>query len=175
MQQRHLSSLNAGLAASLPALCGFLGGVLGGVFSDALLKRGHSLTLARKLPIVTGMLLSVSMTVCNYVDQMWVVVAIMSLSFFGKGLGSLGWAVVSDTAPESAAGLCGGLFNMFGNTAAVTTPIAIGYIVKYTHSFNGALVFVAAHAVTAMLSYLLIAGEIKRVEWRAESGGHETP
>ena len=40
----------------------------------------------------------------------------------------------------------------------------IGYIVQTTHSFNGALVFVGAHALVAVLSYLLIVGEIKRVE-----------
>lgn len=52
-----MSILKVGLVASIPALCGFAGGVLGGVFSDYLIKRGLSLTLARKLPIVLGMLL----------------------------------------------------------------------------------------------------------------------
>jgi ACS family glucarate transporter-like MFS transporter len=166
IQQRHLSILKAGVAVSLPAMSGFLGGVLGGMFSDYLLKRGHSLSMARKLPIVVGMLLSVSMIVCNYVNEVWLVLAIMSLAYFGKGVGSLGWAVVSDTAPKEGAGLCGGLFNMFGNTAAITTPIVIGYIVQGTGSFNGALLFVAANAVTAIVCYLLVVGEIKRVVLR---------
>ncbi len=168
VEERHMSILKAGFAASLPALCGFFGGVLGGLFSDYLLKRGHSLAVSRKLPIVVGMLLSVSMIVCNYVQAVWLVVGIMSLAFFGKGIGSLGWAVVSDTAPKDAAGLCGGLFNMFGNTAAITTPIVIGYIVQGTRSFNGALIFVAANAVTAIVCYLLVVGDIKRVELRKE-------
>ena len=30
----------------------------------------------------------------------WLVVSIMSLAFFGKGFGALGWAVVSDTSPK---------------------------------------------------------------------------
>jgi MFS transporter, ACS family, glucarate transporter len=168
IQQRHMSSLKAGIAVSLPALCGFFGGVLGGIFSDLLLRGGCSLSLARKLPIVLGMLLSVSMIICNYVDTVWVVIAIMSLAFFGKGIGSLGWAVVSDTAPKDGAGLCGGLFNMFGNTAGITTPIVIGYIVLWTKSFNGALLFVAANAVTAIICYLMVVGDIKRVELRKE-------
>ncbi|MGA2195554.1 MAG: MFS transporter [Bryobacteraceae bacterium] len=168
MQERHLSVLKAGFAVSLPALCGFSGGVLGGLFSDYLLRRGHSLAFARKVPIVAGMLLSVSMIVCNYVHAVWLVVGIMSLAFFGKGIGSLGWAVVSDTAPKDAAGLCGGLFNMFGNTAAITTPTVIGYIVQGTRSFNGALVFVAANAVAAIVCYLFVVGDIQRVELRKE-------
>lgn len=164
VEQRGMSILRAGLAASLPAVCGFVGGVLGGVFSDRLLKRGYSLTVARKVPIVTGMLLSTSMILCNYTDSGTMVVGIMALAFFGKGIGSLGWAVVSDTSPKQIAGLSGALFNTFGNTAAITTPIVIGYIVQWTNSFNGALVFVAANALVAILAYLFVVGTIQRVE-----------
>jgi ACS family glucarate transporter-like MFS transporter len=167
VEGRGMSILKVGLVASLPALCGFVGGVLGGVFSDALLRRGHSLTFARKAPIVTGMLLSVSMIACNYVEAQWAVVGIMALAFFGKGIGALGWAVVSDTSPKEIAGLSGALFNTFGNTAAITTPIVIGYLVKGSGQFASALVFVGAHAVVAMLSYLLIVGEIKRLELKS--------
>lgn len=35
---------------------GFAGGVLGGLISDGLLRRGKSLTVARKTPIVIGYL-----------------------------------------------------------------------------------------------------------------------
>jgi MFS transporter, ACS family, glucarate transporter len=164
VQGRGMSILTVGFVASLPALCGFFGGVLGGVFSDALLRRGFSLTFARKTPIVAGMLLSVSMIGCNYVDAQWAVVLIMALAFFGKGIGALGWAVVSDTSPKQIAGLSGALFNTFGNTAAITTPIVIGYLVKETGHFGGALVFIGANAVVAILSYLLVVGEIKRLE-----------
>jgi ACS family glucarate transporter-like MFS transporter len=72
--------------------------------------------------------------------------------------------VVSDTSPKPIAGLSGGLFNMFGNTAAITTPIVIGYLVEGSGKFNGALVFVGANAIAAILCYLLIVGEIKRLE-----------
>jgi ACS family glucarate transporter-like MFS transporter len=164
VRERGMSILTAGLAASLPAICGFVGGILGGLFSDRLLKRGFSLTAARKVPIVTGMLLATSMILCNYVDSSTVVVSIMALAFFGKGIGSLGWAVVSDTSPKQIAGLSGGLFNTFGNVAAITTPIAIAHILQWTDSFSGALVFVAANALMAIVAYLFIVGEIKRVE-----------
>ena len=167
VQQRGMSILNAGLVASIPAICGFTGGGLGGVISDFLLRKGFSLTWARKIPIVGGMLVSTSMILCNYVDTQWLIIFIMALAFFGKGIGALGWAVVSDTAPKQIAGLSGAMFNMFGNVASVTTPIIIGYIIQSTGSFNGALVFVAANALVAMLSYLLIVGPIKRVELAA--------
>jgi ACS family glucarate transporter-like MFS transporter len=166
VKERGMSILNAGLVAALPAICGFAGGVLGGLISDSLLRRGKSLTFARKAPIVIGMLLSTSMILCNYVDSATIVVAIMSLAFFGKGLGALGWAVVSDTSPKEISGLSGALFNTFGNTAGITTPIVIGYLIKGTGSFNAALVFVAANALVAVCCYLFVVGEIKRFELR---------
>jgi ACS family glucarate transporter-like MFS transporter len=164
VQERGMTILKAGIIASLPAICGFLGGVLGGVISDYLLRRGHSLTFARKLPIVCGLTLSASMVLCNYVDAEWMVVGFMTLAFFGKGLGSLGWAVVADTSPKQIAGLSGGLFNTFGNLASITTPIVIGYLINSTGSFEWALVFVGANGLLAVFSYLVIVGKIQRVE-----------
>lgn len=167
VEGRGMSILKVGFVASLPALFGFVGGIMGGLFSDALIRRGHSLTVARKTPIVAGMLLSVSMVGCNYVDAQWAVVGIMALAFFGKGIGALGWAVVADTSPRQIAGLSGALFNTFGNTAAITTPIIIGYLVKGSGGFDGALVFVGANAIVAILAYLLVVGEIKRLELKS--------
>jgi ACS family glucarate transporter-like MFS transporter/ACS family D-galactonate transporter-like MFS transporter len=166
VQARGMTILQAGLVASLPAICGFSGGVLGGVLSDGLIRRGCSLTVARKVPIVGGMLLSVSIIGCNYVSTDWIVVALMSLAFFGKGIGALGWAVVADTSPKEALGLSGGIFNMFGNVAGIVTPIVIGYLVARTGSFNGALVFVGANALLTVFSYLVIVKDIERVELR---------
>jgi ACS family glucarate transporter-like MFS transporter len=163
VKERGMSILNAGFVASLPALCGFAGGVLGGVISDILFRKTRSLTLARKIPIVGGMLLSMTIIACNYVDSPVLVVAVMALAFFGKGVGALGWAVVSDTSPKEIGGLSGGLFNMFGNTAGITTPIIIGYIIQSTGSFNGALVFVGINAFIAMSAYLFVVGDIHRV------------
>lgn len=161
-----MTILKAGIIASLPAICGFIGGVLGGVISDYLLRRGNSLSVARKTPIVAGMLLSMSMILCNYVDADWMVVGFMAMAFFGKGIGALGWAVVSDTSPKQIAGLSGGLFNTIGNLSSITTPIIIGYIIAATGSFKMALVFVGANALVAAISYLFVVGEIKRVELR---------
>ena len=167
VKERGLSILQAGFAAVLPALCGFIGGILGGVISDAILKKTGSLTWARKTPIVAGMLLSTAIIGCNYVESPALVVGLMGVAFFGKGIGALGWAVVSDTSPKEIPGLNAGLFNTFGNTAGITTPIAIGYIVAASGgSFTGALVFVAANALMALISYLFIVGEIKRVVLR---------
>jgi hypothetical protein len=102
-------------------ICGFAGGQLGGVMSDFLLRKGYSLTVARKTPIVVGMVLSMAMIACNYTDVQRVIVALMALAFFGKGVGALGWAVMSYCAPKEITGLAGGVFNMCGNLSSIST------------------------------------------------------
>lgn len=164
VKERHMTILQAGFAAVLPALCGFIGGILGGIISDKLIRMNKSLTFARKFPIVLGMLLSTSIVVCNFVESQTAIVFFMSLAFFGKGFGALGWAVMSDVAPKEMIGLSGGLFNTFGNTAGIIIPIAIGYILAATGSFNGALIFVGVHAVIAMFCYLFVVGKIQRFQ-----------
>jgi ACS family glucarate transporter-like MFS transporter len=56
---------------------------------------------------------------------------------------------------------------MFGNISSITTPIVIGYLIQTTGSFDLALVFVGVNAVVAVLSYLVIVGEIKRLELKS--------
>ena len=164
LERQGLSIVKVGFVAMLPAMCGCLGGVLGGIFSDWLLRRGYSLTSARKLPIVLGMLLSCVMMACIRVHEISIVIAIMCLAFFGKGFGALGWTVVSDTSPKEITGLSGGLFNTFGNTASLTTAIIIGYLIKWTGNFSGALIYVGANALGAIFCYLVIVGDIQRLE-----------
>jgi ACS family glucarate transporter-like MFS transporter len=164
VRERGMTILQVGVLATLPALCGFAGGLLGGAISDGLLRRGLSLSAARKIPIVTGLLLSTSIVGCNYVDSQSAVIAFMSLAFFGKGIGALGWAVMADVAPKEATGLAGSLFNTCGNVAGIIMPIVIGYILEWTGSFEGALVYVGVHALLACVAFLAIVGEIKRIE-----------
>jgi ACS family glucarate transporter-like MFS transporter len=169
VQARRMTILQVGFAAALPALCGSVGGILGGVCSDSLLRHGYSLTFARKAPIIAGMLLSVTMIACNYTNVQVLVMFFMSLAFFGKGFGALGWTVIADTSPKELIGVNGGLFNLFGNISTITTPTIIGILVKKTGSFNDALIFVGLTALMAIVSYVVIVGEIKRLELRPPS------
>ncbi len=168
-----MSILKAGFVASVPAVCGFIGGVLGGIISDWLMRRTGSLNIARKTPIVMGMLLSMVMVFCNYVNVEWMIIGFMALAFFGKGIGALGWAVMADTAPKEISGLSGGLFNMFGNISGIVTPIAIGYIVGTTGSFNGALIYVGVHALIAVLSYPGAGGRYQAYRVETCCGGNK--
>jgi ACS family glucarate transporter-like MFS transporter len=166
VKERGLNILQAGFAAAAPALCGFVGGVLGGYISDLLLKRTGSLTIARKTPLLIGMLLATLIIACVYVEEEWLVITVMAIAFFGKGIASLGWPVISDVSPKQLVGLTGGVFNMFGNSAGIVTPIVIGYLVQASGSFDSALIFVGAHCLLTIFAYFVIVGPIKRLELR---------
>jgi len=168
VEERGLSIVKAGFFATVPAICGFVGGVCGGVMSDYLLRRGASQTVARKVPVVGGMLLALAILGCNYTESNLAILAFMSIAFFGKGVGALGWAVLADVAPRDSTGLSGGIFNMFGNVATILTPIVIGYILLVTHSFDLVLVLVAGAALAAAFCFVVLVGKVERVGDRAE-------
>lgn len=163
VRQRGMTVLEAGLSAAVPALCGVSGGIIGGLISDLLLRRGFSLSFARKSPIVVGALCATSMVVCNHVESNALMLAIMSFAFMGKGFGALGWAVISDATPSQISGLSGGVFNSFANVAGIVTTVSIGYIIAATGSFEAALLFVAAHGLVAAISYTFIVGPLRRL------------
>jgi MFS transporter, ACS family, glucarate transporter len=163
VKQRGFDILQAGFVSSIPALCGLIGAVASGFASDALLRKSGSLSFARKAPIVTGVLLSSTMILCNYIDSPTLVIAVMSLAFFGKGFGNLGFSVVADTAPREMIGVTGGVFNALGNVAGIVTPVVIGYLLHSSGSFNSALLYVGTHGIVAACSYLFIVGKIRRL------------
>src|SRR6185295_13813066 len=119
IKAHDLSIAQAGIASAGPALCGWVGGILGGVVSDLLLRRGTSLTAARKWPIVIGLVISGAILLSNFTHSQALVLTFMSIAFFGKGIASLGWAVLSDVAPREVTGLSGSIFNTFGNVSGI--------------------------------------------------------
>ncbi len=102
--------------------------------------------------------------ICNDVDARRLIVLIMAVSFFGNGRRRLGLGRGFRYRDPGDRRIGRRLVNTFGNISSITTPIIIGYIIQGTGSINGALVFVAANALVAILSYVVIVPEIKRVE-----------
>ena len=162
--ERHMGWLKIGFFAVLPFIAASVGVLFGGWWSDRMLKRGHSANIARKLPIITGLLLASVIVTANYVDSDYVVIGILSLAFFAQGMAALGWTLVSDIAPKGLLGLTGGIFNFAANLAGIITPLVIGFIVAATGSFVGALMFIAIVALIGAFSYIFIVGDIHRIE-----------
>ena len=162
--ERHMVWLKVGFFAVLPFLGASCGVLFGGWISDLLLRRTGSVNLARKLPIVTGLLLASTIVLAIDVKTDTAVIAVMSLAFFGQGMGGLGWSIIPDIAPKRLMGLTGGIFNFTANIAGIVTPVVIGVLVSLTGSFVWGLAFIGAVAVLGAASYIFILGDIKRIE-----------
>jgi ACS family D-galactonate transporter-like MFS transporter len=162
--ERHMGWLKVGFFAVMPFLAAAVGVVFGGWASDKLLKRTGSANLARKLPMIVGLLGASTIISANYVASDGVVIAIMSVAFFSQGMTGLGWTLISDIAPRNLAGLTGGVFNLFSNLAGIVTPIVIGFIIGATGSFFYALAYVGTVALLGAFSYIFILGNVRRIE-----------
>jgi MFS transporter, ACS family, D-galactonate transporter len=160
---KHLDFLTSGFLSSLPFLCAFAGVLFSGYLSDWLTTRRVSAGLARKFPVVTGLLLSISIIGANYVSQPSWVIFFMSVAFFGNGLASITWVFVSLLAPKNMIGLTGGVFNFIGGLAGIVVPITIGWLVK-EGDFSPALIFISCMTLIGALSYIFLVGRIERVQ-----------
>ena len=167
---RGMTFIQAGLMTSLPYIGASIGVLAGGLLSDTLLKRTGSANLARKLPIVGGMLLASTIVLANFVpaENNAIVILIMSIAFFGQGMTNLGWTVVSDIAPKKLIGLTSGIFNFSANLAGIITPLVIGYAFQVTGSFVGPLAYIAVVALIGAFSYSVVLGDIHRLEVETE-------
>jgi len=163
---RGMTFIQAGFMTSLPYIGASVGVLAGGLISDTILKETGSANLARKLPIVGGMLLASTIVAANYVPagSNSVVMLIMSIAFFGQGMTNLGWTVVSDIAPKKLIGLTSGIFNFSANLAGIVTPLVIGVAFQMTGSFVGPLVYIGVVALIGAFSYCVILGDIHRLD-----------
>jgi ACS family D-galactonate transporter-like MFS transporter len=162
VKYRHMDFLKAGFMAAVPFLAAFVGILASGLISDAMIRRGVSATVARKVPIVTGLLLSTAIVGANFVDSPSMVILFMAIAFFGSGFSSITWVLVSSMAKKELLGLTGGMFNLMGNLSSICVPIVIGLLVK-GNDFAPALVFMSAVGVVGALSYLFLVGRIERI------------
>lgn len=166
--ERHMDWIKSGFAASLPYIAASVGVLFGGFASDRIIRATGSATLGRKLPIVAGLLMCSTMIAANYISNNTVVIAIMSVAFFGQGMVNLGWTLISDVAPRSMIGLTGGVFNLCANLAGIITPIVVGLVVQNTGSFYGALAYIGALGLIGAAAYIFIVGDVHRVEFDPE-------
>ncbi len=157
-----LTIAKAGIGAMFPYLMAMCGVLCGGVLSDFLLKRGHSRTLARKLPVMLGLAVTTSICLVNFFeDQPVIAIAILSLAFFANAFSNLGWVVCSDVIPRHLIGTVGGFLNVFGNLSGVVSPLVIGVLLERTHSFQYAMFYIAGVALAGLLAYCFLVGRIE--------------
>jgi ACS family D-galactonate transporter-like MFS transporter len=147
----------------VPYLAAFTGVLCSGFLSDYLVKRGVSPAKARKRPIIIGLLVSTLILGANYVDTPELIIAFMSLSFFGVGFVSITWIFVSTLSPKHLIDVTGGVFNFIGQLSGIVVPTVIGFLVS-GGNFAPALIFIAVLGLAGACSYLFLVGSVERIK-----------
>ncbi|MDZ4810791.1 MAG: MFS transporter [Bacteroidota bacterium] len=163
VKYRGMDFIKSGFLASVPFLFAFAGVLLSGFLSDYMIKKGLSTSMARKVPVITGLLLSTSIIGANYVSSPPLIIMFMCIAFFGNGFASITWVFVSTLAPKHLVGLTGGVFNFIGGLAAIFIPLIIGFLVS-DGSFAPALILVGSLGITGALCYIFLVGKVERIE-----------
>lgn len=162
VQYRGLNFIKSGFLASIPFLAACAGLLLSGFLSDYLISKGKSVSMARKTPIIFGLIISGCIVGANYTDDTTLVIFFMAAAFFGAGMALISWIFVSLLSPKHLIGLTGGVFNFMGNLASIVVPIVIGFLAS-GGNFKPALVFIGALGLIGACSYIFLVGKIERV------------
>lgn len=163
VKYRHINFIQSGFLSSLPFLSAFVGILLAGFLSDYMIKKGVSMSVARKTPVIAGLLLSMSIIGANYVNSPTLIILFMCIAFFGNGFASITWVFVSTLAPKHLVGLTGGVFNFIGGLAGIIVPAAIGYLVSNSN-FTPAIILITVIGALGAMSYIFLVGKVERVE-----------
>ncbi|GEO11409.1 MFS transporter [Segetibacter aerophilus] len=161
VKYRGFNFLKSGYLASIPFLAACAGLLISGFLSDYLIRKGKSIGVARKTPIIIGLIISISIVGANYSNDAASIIFFMALAFFGAGMGLISWVFVSILSPKHLIGLTGGVFNFMGNLASIVVPIVIGFLVK-GGDFKPALVFIGVIALIGACSYIFLVGKIEQ-------------
>ena len=83
--ERHMDWIRVGIFTALPYIAGFFGILFAGWWSDRMLAGGQTLNVARKLPVIAGLIGASTIAAANYVESDGLVIAILSVAFFCAG------------------------------------------------------------------------------------------
>lgn len=156
--QRHMSIKGTGWAAAIPFAWGVVGGVLGGLLADRLVRRGWTPMRSRKVPAACALFLTACFTIAAaFVTDNNLAIAFISVSIFMVYCTSTcAWALSSVAAPTNCTASIGAMQNFGGYLGGALAPTVTGLIVQNSGSFVWALVLGAAIAIASAASYLFV-------------------
>ena len=152
--ERHMDLAQAGLAASIPFLCGFAGALVAGWASDRVTRHAESPVTGRRKAVVASMLGMVAFTIpAALVESNTVAVACISIVIFlANASSACSWSLATAVAPRSRIASLGAIQNFGGFLGGALAPILTGYIAQ-SWSFVPALLTGAGIAFLGAMSY----------------------
>ncbi len=113
-----------------------LGSIGGGWFSSWLIKRGKSVSYARKTTILIAGLMVAPIVLASQTSELWVAVALISLATAAhQGYAANIFTIVSDLYPRQAVGSMVGLSGTAGAIGGMLVATGVGWLLETTGSY----------------------------------------
>jgi MFS family permease len=129
-----IRSNDSGWLTGAPFLCGAVGNLLGGRWSDRMLRRGGSRRWSRALIGILGYLLAgMCILATGFTSTVWQAETLLCLGFLVNDLTvPIIWAVCTDVGGRFAGSLSG-LMNMVGGFGAILSPVLLPRVHEMLH------------------------------------------
>ncbi len=137
LREYRLDIGHSALFASAVFFAGVGGDLLGGTFSDGILRRTRNVRRARLTVIVSGFLCSFACMLAVFAtrDLTLIVLSLGAAFFFAELVIGPIWAIPMDIAPKYS-GTASGIMNSGSALAAILSPLAFGYVVDLTGDWH---------------------------------------
>lgn len=165
VMERGFSIIKMGIYASIPWVIGFLAQPLMGTFSDWLVRRGVSVTKARKYVLVGSQLVAASVIGVGYVEDPLMAVVLLTVNIAGESASAgIMWTILAEVAPKGMGGTVPSAVNTVSSFAGILAPTITGFIYQFTGSFQMALFVAGGGVLVSMCAILFLVPEIKPLE-----------
>lgn len=151
----------------IPYAAAGVGCLVGGSFSSAMLKRGASVNLARKLTLgISAAFMPWVMLVPQLDSIAWVIV-IFSLAFFGQqSWSTLVMILPTDMIPKQSVGTVAGMVGLGGALGGVVLGQIAGYMRDHDYSYTPILIVAGSLHVIAFLLICVVVPRIREVDFQ---------
>jgi MFS transporter, ACS family, D-galactonate transporter len=158
----HIDLLHSVVYTSVPwgiaAVCDL---AIGGWLVDHLVQRGWNAVRVRQTVLIGGTMLGLGILGAARAHTPAAALFWISLSIGGLSAAApVGWSIPSLIAPRESVGRIGGIMNFCNQVAGIAAPIATGYIVAATHSFEGAFIAATVFLVIGIAGYIFLLGRM---------------
>ncbi len=164
-QARGFSLALVGLTAGIPYLVADAGSIGGGWISSRLLKRGATVTRARKTAMAICALSMPAGIAAVFSPSPWMALALISISLAAhQGWSANVFTLASDMFPKRDVGSVVGLGGAAGAVGGMIIAPVAGYVLQFTHSYVPLFIIAGVMHPLALTLVHLIIPRIESVE-----------
>ena len=136
--------------------------IASGYIADKLIQRGQDSTKVRKRFIIVGFLFGSLILLMPFIENATVAMTMVVITISGMGLATANtWAITQSVAPPGTVGTLAGLQNFGATFGGFIAPMATGFLIKATGSYNSAFVLAGLCMLAGITCYHFLIGKVE--------------